>query len=452
MSKYTIFIFRRDLRLFDNNGLFHAIKNYDKIIPIFIFTPEQVTDKNKFKSENAIQFMVESLRELDSDLRKYKSKLHLFYGDNIKVLKKIIKKIDVKAIVFNMDYTMYALKRDKSIEKLCKENEIECSIIEDYLLEKMGTFNKNDGNPYTVFTPFKNNGLKFAVDKPNKYKIKNLTRSNKLLTTDYIKYTENPNALVRGGRKLALFMLDRVNDQKKYNKTRNTVSLKTTRLSAYIKFGCVSIREVFWKFKKDLGLKNDLIGQLYWREFYYYIAYHFPRVLMGENYNKKYDKLKWTNSKSKFIKWSKGETGYPIVDAGMRELNETGYMHNRARLITSNFLNRMLGMDWRIGEMYFATKLLDYDPSVNNGNWQWIASTGVDPKPYFQRLFNPWLQSKKYDSDAKYIKKWVPELEKVPANEIHEWYKYYKNYDNYIKPIVDYKEARKASIKMYTNK
>ena len=456
MTEYTIFIFRRDLRLFDNIGLYSAIKKYDKIIPIFIFTPEQVTDKNKFKSENAIQFMVESLKDLDNNLKEYNSKLHIFYGDNIQVLQSIIKKISIRAIVFNMDYTKYAIKRDNSIKKLCKDNNIECVIKEDYLLQPISTLNKDNGDPYTVFTPFKNNGLKFPVDKPNKYKIKNLSRTNKLKTVDYIEYKENNDAIVRGGRILALLMLKKIKNQDEYNETRNTVSLETTRLSAYIKFGCVSIREVFWKFKKILGLENDLIGQLYWREFYYYIVYYFPKVLNGENYNKKYDKIKWTSSKSNFIKWTNGETGYPIVDAGMRELNKTGYMHNRARLITSNFLNRMLGMDWRLGEKYYATKLLDYDPAVNNGNWQWIASTGVDPKPYFQRLFNPWLQSKKYDPDAEYIKKWIPELEHVSAKEIHEWDKYCDNHDikkiGYFKPIVEYKKAREKSIKMYKNK
>lgn len=451
MIEYTLFIFRRDLRLFDNIGLYHAIQNYEKIIPIFIFTPEQVTNKNKFKSNNAIQFMIESLKNLDNDLKKYNSKLHIFYGDNISVIKKIINTINIKSIIFNKDYTPYALKRDTDISKLCEQEKIECIMKEDYLLQPIGTFNKSNGEPYTVFTPFKNNGLKFNIDKPIKYKITNLSKTTKLQTTDYINYKENEHTIVKGGRNIALNLLKQIKNQKKYNTTRNTVSIKTTRLSAYIKFGCLSIREVYWKFKKILGLKNDLIGQLFWREFYYYIAYYFPDVLKGKNYNKKYDKIKWTNSKSKFIKWCKGETGYPIVDAGMRELNKTGYMHNRSRLITSNFLNRMLGMDWRKGEMYYATQLLDYDPAVNNGNWQWIASTGVDPKPYFQRLFNPWLQSKKYDPDAEYIKKWIPELKDIPSKEIHEWDKYCDNYNIYTKPIVDYKEARQNSIKMYKN-
>ncbi len=453
--KYTIFIFRRDFRLFDNNGLYHAIQNYNNIIPVFIFTPEQITNKNKFKSDNAIQFMIESLKDLNKELNKNKSKLHIFKDENIKVLKSICNTIDVENIVFNMDYTPYALKRDKDITNFCKKKNINCNIIQDYLLNDIGTFNKKNGDPYTVFTPFKNNGMKFDVNKPKNIKIKHLTKSDKLKTVDYIKHSINKNILVHGGRSNALKQLNKIKNHKQYNKNRNMVSLQTTLLSAYIKFGCLSIREVYWKIKNVLGINNTLIPQMYWREFYFYIVYYFPYVLKGENYNKKYDNIKWTNSKTNFDKWCNGETGYPIIDAGMKEINHCGYMHNRARLFTSNFLNRILGQDWRKGEMYFAQKLTDYDPSVNNGNWQWIASTGVDPKPYFQRLFNPWLQSKKFDPDAKYIKKWLPQLKNIPAKELHEWDKYCDNYNlkeiNYIKPIVDYKTARQKSIQMYRN-
>ena len=453
----NIFIFRRDFRLIDNIGLNHAMKNFKNIIPIFIFTPEQVTDKNKYKSDNCIQFMIESLRELDSELKKNKSKLHLFYGDNIKVLTKICNKIKIDNIIFNMDYTPYAIKRDKQIQTLCKKKKINCVIKEDYLLQPIGTLNKKDGNPYTVFTPFKNNGMKIKILKPTKCKIRNLIRVNDLnsLTVDYskVKYDMNSNKLVLGGRKEAIKRLNKAKTLKKYNEERNNLTFQTSLLSAYIKFGCVSIREVYYKLKESLGTKNTLLSQLFWREFYVYIAHYFPQVLKGKNYNEKYDKLKWTNSKTHFDKWCQGKTGYPIIDAGITEMNTTGYMHNRARLFTSNFLNRMLGQDWRRGEKYFAQKLTDYDAAINNGNWQWIASTGVDPKPYFQRLFNPWLQSQKFDPDAKYIKKWLPNLKNIPAKELHQWDKYCSNYDlkklKYIKPIVNYKNARQKSVMMY---
>lgn len=451
--KYTIFIFRRDLRLIDNKGLIYAIRNYSKIIPIFIFTPEQVTDKNKYKSNNAIQFMCESLHELNKELQKYNSKLHIFYGDNIKVLLKIIQTIDIESIIFNMDYTPYALKRDRSIQKLCRDNNIECHVLEDYLLAPMGTMKKKDGEPYTIFTPFKNNGLKNSIDKPIKIKLNNLTKINGLDETKMIHYDINENILVNGGRKNGLSQLKKIKDQRGYNKTRNILNIRSSHLSAYIKFGCISIREVYWKIINELGSDNDLLGQLFWREFYYYIAFFFPRVLKGKNFNEKYDGIKWKWSKTNYDAWCNGQTGYPVVDAGMRELNETGFMHNRARLITSNFLNRIMGMDWRWSELYYAKMLTDYDPAVNSGNHQWIASVGVDPKPYFQRLFNPWLQSKKFDPEAKYIKKWIPELKDVSAHDIHNWEIEYKHYDlkkiNYRKPIVDYKKGRNNSIKMY---
>lgn len=450
---YTLFIFRRDLRLQDNIGLYTCINQYSNIVPIFIFTPEQITKKNKFRSDNAVQFMIESLKDLDNDLKKYKSKLHIFYGGNISVIDKICRKIDVDNIVFNKDYTPYAVDRDKSIEKYCESKNINCLQTEDYLLSNIGNFNKKDGDPYTVFTPFRNNAMKSKVEKPKYYKIRDLVKVRGLDESGYIKYKENSSILVRGGRDNGLKMLNKISQHKKYNSDRDTVSINTTHLSAYIKFGCVSVREVYWKIRTTLGTKNILLSQIYWREFYYYIAYYFPFVLEGKNYNEKYDNIRWLHSKKNFNAWCRGETGYPIVDAGMRELNKTGYMHNRARLITSNFLNRMLGTDWRKGEEYYATKLTDYDPSVNNGNWQWIASTGVDPKPYFQRLFNPWLQSKKCDPEAEYIKKWIPELTDVPAKHIHQWDKYCHNYDlkklDYYEPIVNYKEARETSVNMY---
>ena len=451
--KYNIFIFRRDLRIYDNKGLNESMNNLENIIPIFIFTPEQITNKNKFKSENAIQFMIESLKDLDLDLKKNNSKLHIFKGDNIAILKKS-KKIDIDNIIFNKDYTPYSIKRDKQIESFCKKENINCLVYEDYLLDKIGSFLKKDGEPYTVYTPFKNNVLKNKIDKPNKIKPKNLIKKN-LDEDNYIDYNENDNILVKGGRDEGLKQLNKIKNQKKYNETRNMVSLSTTLLSAYIKFGCISIREVYWKMIEELGKKNGLIAQLVWREFYYYIVYYYPSVLKGKNFIEKYDKIEWVKSKTNFNKWKEGKTGYPIVDAGMIELNTTGYMHNRSRLITSNFLNRLLGYHWKVGEKYYATQLTDYDPSVNNGNWQWIASTGVDPKPYFQRLFNPILQSQKYDPDAEYIKKWLPQLKEIPAKELHNWEDNYSNYNlkdiNYVKPIVEYKKAREKSIKMYKN-
>ena len=455
----SIFIFRRDLRLADNLGLLELQKKTKDIIPIFVFTPEQITSKNKFKSNNAIQFMIESLLDLKQELKKRGSDLLFFQGDNLTILKRIHKTIGLEHIGFNMDYTPYARKRDESILKWAKSQGIECHITEDYLLSpEIGVLNKSDGAPYTVFTPFKNNGLKLDVPRPKGNAIKSLGKGN--IISSFIsmckpeglpKHPINENILVRGGRTNGLAKLQGVKKMGSYDKTRNIPSIQTTELSAYIKFGNVSIREVYHKFKSLHGLQSGLISQLFWREFYFYIAYYFPRVLQGKALVDKYDKVKWIKNQGHLEKWQTGMTGYPIVDAGMRQLNETGYMHNRLRLITSNFLNRMLGMDWREGELYYAQQLTDYDPSVNNGNWQWTASVGVDTKPYFQRLFNPWLQSEKFDKDAEYIKKWIPELKNIPAEHLHKWDEYHSKYPkvNYPKPVVEYKKARERSANMY---
>lgn len=443
MSK-TIFIFRRDFRLVDNIGFNFAMEYFDNIIPIFIFTPEQITKKNKFYNENAIQFMCESLEDLNKELKKYKSKLHFYKGDNMVVLRKLIKKHNVEHVIFNMDYTPYARKRDEKINQLCIELGAECHILEDYLLAPIGSMLKSNGDPYTIFTPFMRNGKKVKVEKPKKTKVKRLVSVNG--SRGIISYKTNPNILVHGGRKEGLKKLRDIIKQRNYNTKRDDLTYSTSHLSAYIKFGCVSIREVYWMIRKKLR-NNKILDQLFWREFYVYIGYYFPDVLKN-NFNSKYDKIKWRWSKKDYKAWCDGRTGYPVVDAGMRELNETGYMHNRARLITSNFLNRMLGMDWRWSELYYAKKLTDYDPLINNGNHQWIASVGTDPKPYFQRLFNPWLQSEKFDKDCVYIKKWVPELENVSCKHIHKWDKY-TDESVYIKPITDYKEARNRSVKMY---
>lgn len=374
-------------------------------------------------------------------------------------MEEITNSIKIDYIFFNRDYTPYALKRDKDIANFCESKNIVLVNKEDYLLHKIGSISKNDNSIYKVFTPFKNKGLKLEVKKPKKCSFETLSKLEDNLynsinsSSDYIDISFNNKIIYQGGRNNALQQIKKLKNQSNYNHDRNMLIKSTSKLSAYIKFGNLSIREVYWKIKKLYGNSNNLIDQLYWREFYFYIAFYFPKVLKGENYNSKYDDIKWNTNKKIFEKWCNGNTGYPIIDAGMNELNETGYMHNRARLITSNFLNRILGMDWRLGEKYYSTKLVDYDPSVNNGNWQWIASTGVDPKPYFQRLFNPWTQGLKYDKNAEYIKKWVPQLKDIPSKDLHNWEEKYMNYDlkklKYFKPIVSYKEGRKLSIEMY---
>ena len=444
----SLFIFRRDFRLTDNLGFIKCYMESDEIIPIFIFTPEQAEkDKNKYFSNNAFQFMIESLEELDNDIRdktKNKSHLHYYYGDNITVLQDI--NYNYNTIYFNMDYTVYARKRDNDISIFCKEQNINCFMIEDYLLLPINSYLKEDGSPYQKYTPFKNNAKKINVShshaKHTEYKKLSKINSSKFKFPEYVK---NPNVITHGGRKNALDILKNIKIFSHYDKERNNLITPTTHMSSYIKFGCVSIREVYEKFK----INQTLIDQLYWREFYYYLAYYIPRVLEGKSLKEKYDKIKWKNDPKIFKAWTLGMTGFPSVDAGMRELNETGFMHNRARLITSGILIKILNCDWRLGEKYFAQKLSDYDPIVNNGNWQWSSGSGADSQPYF-RILSPWKQAIDNDPECLYIKKWIPELRDIPNKDILHWDETYMKYKiSYPKPIVDYKFMREEIIKIY---
>lgn len=434
----TLYIFRRDFRAQDNIGLDYAMKHYKDIIPIFIFTPEQIA-KNPYFSNASVQFLCESLAELRETLP-----LHIFYGENLKVIQSIHKQTPLSQIVFNQDYTPYSIQRDNAIETWCRSNDIECIKTEDYLLQPIGTFNKADGSPYVVYTPFQLNAFKHTIPKPKRSRLQHLTYHKELEKTPFFKdsldyYIEGPN-LVRGGRSRGLTQL-----KKRTTYDRNLLSHDTTQLSAYIKYGCLSIREVYHHFD------HDLKSQLIWREFFYYINYYFPDLLKkSKSYQSKYDKIAWVKNKKHLDAWCAGKTGYPVVDACMRQLNHTGYMHNRGRLITANFLNRIMGINWRSGEQYFAQRLVDYDPCVNNGNWQWVSSVGIDTKPSNQRIFNPWLQSKRFDPQCIYIKKWIPELKEVAPKDIHQWDEGCALYQvDYPSPMVDYAMGRERSLKMY---
>jgi deoxyribodipyrimidine photo-lyase len=309
------------------------------------------------------------------------------------------------------------------------------------------------GKIYQKFTPFYESCLKHKILAPaNSKKIPfSNTRHNlqHLITLDnaFKKFTkDNPNILMHGGRIEAIKQL-RVAHKNllHYSQTHNDLFKPTSELSAYIKFGCISIREVY----KTFRTKHDFIRQLFWRDFYANILYAFPQVL-GSALKPSYNKIKWTKNIRWFHAWTQGETGYPVVDAGMRQLNDTGYMHNRARLIVSSFLVKTLLLSWEQGEKYFAQKLTDYDPASNNGNWQWTAGSGADSQPYF-RIFNPWIQAKEFDPDCEYIKKWIPELKDVPNKDVFNWFKEWPNYKsiNYPKPICVYEEQKEKALKLY---
>ena len=458
----NIFIFRRDYRIFDNTGLKETLSKYDNVIPIFIGTPEQLVN-NDYKSDYSVQFLCETLCELADEFKKNKSKLHCFFGENVKVLKDIHKKNKINSVNFNMDYTPYAIKRDNEIKEFCEKNSIECNMYHDYLLVPPGQVLTLSGTPYKVYGQFQKKEINIEIPKPKiikKSELKNLNKlKDKTLDSTFLKkyYNEKENVRRIGGRDAGLMILFKMADFNNYAECRNELIYETTELSAYIKFGCVSIREVYWKIMKSVTNKDsqqNLINQLIWRDFYFNILYHFPENL-GNNFRSKFDTFQWVNNKKWFKAWCDGKTGFPIVDAGMRELNETGYMHNRSRLITSNFLTRILICDWQWGEKYYAQNLRDYDPAVNNGNWQWSAGTGTDTAPFSQRIFNPWLQSNKFDPTCEYIKKWVPELANVPNCDIHKWDTKYKNHNlkelDYPEPIVDYKKQR-AEVKIIYKK
>jgi deoxyribodipyrimidine photo-lyase len=448
-----LFIFRRDLRLIDNISLNLLNTKCKNIYTIFIFTPEQVGSSNDYKSDNAIQFMIESLFDLSQQIKKIGGRLYTFYGNNNKIIKDCINAFNIDVVSFNYDYTPYALERDYNILKICEKMKVMTVCSHDYYLHVPGSIVNGTGEPYQKFTPYYENALKKHVESPTSAKKIKITQKKihipNIITLEYAlkKFTKpNPDILLHGGRAEGIkAILHALKTQKHYSTTHNDLEKNTTLLSAYIKFGCLSIREVYKKFHG----KHDLIRQLYWRDFYINILFCFPKVL-GHSLKSNYNKIHWKNNTLWFEHWKNGTTGFPIVDAGMRELNQTGYMHNRARLIVASFLVKTLLINWQHGEKYFATKLTDYDPASNNGNWQWISGGGADSQPYF-RIFNPWEQAKNYDPDCEYIKKWIPELNEVPEKDILNWDSEYLNYKkiNYPKPIVDYSDQKKKALEMY---
>ena len=447
----SIFIFRRDFRVTDNVGFNKCYKNSKNVYPIFIFTPEQIK-KNSFKSNNAVQFMIESLLDLDKKIN-----LTFYYGDYENVIKSIIKTKKINAIFTNTDYTKYAIQRDNNILKICKKYKIKFNKYHDICLLPPGSVLNKTNTYYQKFTPYYNEHLKKDVDSPkkmniNKSKIKSISTKYKILNSKLKTfYKENNNITVRGGRDNVLKIVSKIGNFKTYDKTRDTLSQETTRLSAYLKFGCISIREIYSIFKKKFGVKHALIRQLIWRDFYYHLGYGYIDRF-GKSLKPQYDNIKWDNNPTLFKKWCDGETGFPIVDACMKELNTSGYMHNRGRLIVSSFLIKNLQINWEKGEKYFAQNLVDYDVLVNNGNWQWASGSGADSQPYF-RIFSPISQSTKHDKECKYIKKWLPNLKNIENRHLHDWEKYNHLHNlkkiNYVKPIIDYSKSRDITISMY---
>lgn len=454
MKKYglALHVFRRDLRLEDNTALIAALKSSEKVIPCFIFDPRQI-EKNDYKSTNCIQFMVNSLHVLDMDLKEQGGQLYLAYGEAEEVIAQLLKAHPIEAVFINHDYTPFSRKRDEKIKLISQQHHVIFSSHEDALLLAPEEVKKANQEPYTIFTPFYNKAMSLPLKPIQKNRYDNYYHGTLTLqdsaTLRKLAAKKNVNLFLQGGRKEGIHLLKNITSLKAYDIVRDIPARSaSSHLSAHNKFGTVSIREVYTVILNTFDKYHGLIKELFWRDFFTHVAWHFPHVF-GHAFYKKYDRLNWSKSQRKFQAWCQGETGFPIVDAGMRELNTTGYMQNRVRMITASFLTKDLHIDWRQGEKYFAQHLIDYDPAINNGNWQWAASTGCDAQPYF-RIFNPWLQQEKFDSDCLYIKKWIPELARIPAKVIHQLAKRTQDgFTNYPHPIIDHQIESAKSKSLY---
>lgn len=426
MDETVIFWFRRDLRLEDNAGLWHALKSGYKVIPVFIY------DKNilqRFEyNDPRMHFLGKTLEQLDSGLRKVKSSLVTVHGIPVEVFKSLIANYSIRGLYFNRDYEPESLKRDEEVKKLFDFFGIPVFSYRDQVIFEMAEVVKNDGSPYTVFTPYCRKWLSlFNPGMITPFPSERLKHNFASLQTSGIIKPEKigftcPEIIVKEP------VLDEEHIRN-YEKTRDFPAQNGTSLTGpHLRFGTKSIREVF---RKAVNISQVFMNELIWREFFMQILYHFPHVT-EKSFRPEYDTIEWLNNEEHFERWYKGMTGVPLVDAGMRELAATGYMHNRVRMVVSNYLTKILLTDWRWGEAWFAQKLLDYELSSNNGNWQWAAGCGCDAAPYF-RIFNPENQIRKFDPEMKYIKKWIPELG-TPL---------------YPSPVTDYVHARERALKHY---
>jgi len=427
MERITIFWFRRDLRIEDNAGLFKALQERGNVLPLFIFDVE-IVDKLEDKRDKRISFIYDQVQRLKKEFETKGSSLLVKYGRPVEVFDALFAEFRIEAVYTNHDYEPYARGRDSEVKNFLESKNADFVTFKDQVIFEKSEVTKDDGKPYTVFSPY---GRKWraALKASDLEAYPSETILDRCLKTDPFGDFDLKNA----GFEYADFEYPdkKINDEilKNYHKTRDIPSINgTSRQSLYLRFGTISIRKLA---KTALDLNETYLNELIWREFYMTILWHFPQVV-DKAFKPKYDNLRWVNDEKQFEAWCKGKTGYPIVDAGMRQLNETGFMHNRVRMIVASFLTKHLLIDWRWGEVYFAKKLLDFELSSNNGGWQWAASSGCDAAPYF-RVFNPELQTKKFDPELKYIKRWVPELEEM----------------NYPKPIIDHKFARERVLKEY---
>lgn len=424
----NIIWFRRDLRLTDNAALYHALKSNKPVVPIFIFD-KNILEKLEDKADRRVEFIHAALTEMQEQLVNMNSSLEVYYGYPVEVYKQLLEKYTIENVYTNHDYELYALQRDEEIQKLLNANRAALHTYKDQVIFEKSEVTKDDGLPYTVFTPYSRKWK--ATLKPFHVKA---YPTEKYFSNFYKQAAQNIPSLESMGFTAVdkHFPIKELNEAiiSKYSTQRDFPAVRgTTQLGVHFRFGTISIREAA---RKAIQLNETYLNELIWRDFYHMIIHHFPHVQNGLAFRKEYDLIEWRNNEDEFQKWCEGKTGYPIVDAGMRELNATGFMHNRVRMITASFLIKHLLIDWRWGEAYFAKKLLDFDFAANNGGWQWAASSGCDAAPYF-RVFNPTLQTEKFDKQLQYVRKWVPEFEGF----------------NYVKPIVKHEDARKRVLEVY---
>ncbi|MFT4545488.1 MAG: deoxyribodipyrimidine photo-lyase [Bacteroidia bacterium] len=426
-QEVSIFWFRRDLRLNDNAGLHHALRSGKPVIPIFIFD-ESILSKLEDKHDKRVDFIHRSLSELKAELQIFGSDLLVFHGNPIEVYNQLIKDYSVKSVFTNHDYEPYAQKRDVEISELLSEHGIAFQTFKDQCIFEKGEVLKDDGKPYTVYTPYS----KKWKAKLNSFYLKSYP-TEKYFSNFFMFESENSQTLEEIGFQKTNISIPSTGVElsilKNYHETRDIPSVEgTSKLSVHLRFGTISIRQLA---QTAMKTNEKFLNELIWRDFYMTILWHFPHVVDG-SFRPAYDRIEWESNEQHFDAWCTGQTGYAIVDAGMRQLNETGWMHNRVRMIVASFFTKHLLLDWRLGEAYFAQKLIDFELSSNNGGWQWAAGSGCDAAPYF-RVFNPYLQTERFDSELKYIQKWVPEFQEL----------------TYPQPIVDHKWARLRAIDRY---
>jgi len=443
MSSVSVFWFRRDLRLEDNAGLYHALKGEHPVLPFFIFD-RHILDALEERDDARVEFIHDTLQELKKELGEQGSDLVAKYAKPADAWNELLKEYDIKAVYTNHDYEPYAKDRDQKIKELLGKHDIELHTFKDQVIFEGIEVEKKDGGPYTVFTPYSRMWKSKLGGKMDTFVNENGEEEQisyyfkPYPTEDYFDHfhqfdgPDMPSLKSMDFKPTDIDIPSKTVSRgliKKYDKTRNFPAIEgTSRLGIHFRFGTISIREKAYRAQQ---LNQTFLNELIWRDFYAMILDNFPHVVQN-SFREKYDRIEWRNDEAEFEKWCQGKTGYPMVDAGMRELNESGYMHNRVRMVTASFLTKHLLIDWRWGEAYFAKKLLDYELASNNGGWQWAAGSGTDAAPYF-RIFNPASQQKKFDKDYKYVKQWVPEY----------------GTDEYPEPMVDHKMARERCLETY---